>query len=236
MSFTAIALIDGRDAPVLELALKLGETTALAVGPPDLDQPLADALAAGAVRAVRLWEAALEDVDYLGVALGLAAVTQKLAATTGQVLVSGDRGRAAVGPAVAERLGMPHLCNVVDAAADGDRLKVRRRGDGVLRLYAAVPPIVLCAVLAVDSSPKARLAGGKARAARGKARPPALPEVEVWSLAQAGLTAGQVSYRRHFRAQPEPGPTQAPRLFGSAEELARRLRADGLLSAPGAGQ
>ena len=55
------------------------------------------------------------------------------------------------------------------------------------------------------------------------------PEVERWALANVGLSAAELSYRKHFATRPAPGPTPAPRRFDDVGALVAQLRAEGLL-------
>jgi hypothetical protein len=202
------------DGCVVRAAAMLGATTVVSIAPPDRDAVLRGARAVGASRVVRLWDPALEATDYLGVAYALAATVRALAgdlAAEPTVILCGGRGRGAVGPAVAERLSLPHLGEVVSATAVEGRVVVKRRDAGVVRLYSGVPPMVLC-VAGVE-----RLASVDGDG------------VDEWTLAQSGLTPTELSYRRRFKPHAAPGPHAAPRRFADARALAERLRADGLL-------
>lgn len=93
-----------------------GTLTAVALGEAMHEEPtLAAALAAGCDRAVRVHAPACDDLDYLGTAEVLRAAVDRLGC---DLLVCGDRsqdqGHGALGPAMAELLGMPHLTGVLD--------------------------------------------------------------------------------------------------------------------------
>src|SRR5262249_17887246 len=72
------------------------------------DEPLRQALAWGAERALRIWDPSLEGVDYHAVAQVLAGAARRLGF---DLVLGGDRsddeGDGAVGPAVAEALAVP---------------------------------------------------------------------------------------------------------------------------------
>jgi electron transfer flavoprotein alpha/beta subunit len=197
------------DLPAARLAVRLGDAIALSVAP-DSDEIKQLLGSSGAHRAVRLWDEALEGVDYLGVALALAGALKALGDV--QLVVCGDAGTAAVGPALAERLGWPHLGRVLDAWVEKDRLYARRRVPGELRKLSALPPAVLC--VADDGATGV---------------PEGSVDVESWTLAQASLTAAELSYRRSFRPMPAEGPKRQPRRFPDVPSLLARLRADGLV-------
>jgi electron transfer flavoprotein alpha/beta subunit len=102
------------------LASRLGGTlTALSMGADEHQRPvLAAALAAGCHAAVRVHAPSCDDLDYLGVATILGAAARALGC---DALLCGDTSEnertGAVGPAVAEILGVPHLTGVLAIAA-----------------------------------------------------------------------------------------------------------------------
>jgi electron transfer flavoprotein alpha/beta subunit len=199
------------DVVAARLATRLGESVVLAAAP-DGDELRALLSGSGAGRAVRLWDEALEGVDYLGVALALAGAVRTLGNI--DVVVCADGGTGAVGPALAERLGWPHLGRVLDAWLEGDRLFARRRGPSGLTKLAAAPPAVLC----VAEEPPAPLADGNSDL-----------KIDQWSLSDASLTAAELTYRRSFRPRPVEGPEARPHKFADVAALVGRLRADGLV-------
>jgi electron transfer flavoprotein alpha/beta subunit len=215
------------DLVALKVGVSLGDTIALTLAPPggEGEKLLAEARLAGAVRTIRLWDEALATTDYLGIAYALAATVRAALGDLSNppaAILCGDRGRSAVGAAVAERLGLPHLASVVGCGKMGERVVARRRAGGRVRLYAASPPLVLCVSDASVVDAGATEAAGWASAA-------ADAKDEVWSLAQAGLQPHELAYRKRFRAQPLKGPVSAPRVFTDARKLAERLKRDGLI-------
>jgi electron transfer flavoprotein alpha/beta subunit len=206
---------------LIPLGKQLGEVTAITVAPPDekIEALLGHARGLGASRTVRMWDPSMETTDYLGVAYALAATVRALFAPgaelagAGVIVLCGSEGRGAVGPAIAERLAVPHLSEVVAAEQMDDRVVAKRRSGAVVRMYAAKPPVVLCAA-------PPPLQGAI----------PAAGETEVWTLGQAGLTAAELSYRKRFRPHTATGPKAQPRVFTDAAQLAARLKADGLLA------
>jgi len=197
------------DLVAAKLATRLGDTVALAVAP-DGDEVRAVLSSSGAGRALRLWDEALDGVDYLGVALALAGAIKTIGAI--DVVVCADGGSAAVGPALAERLGWPHLGRVLDAWFEQDRLFARRRGAKGLHKLATNPPAVLC----VSESAAMLPTTGELK-------------IDEWSLADASLNAAGISYRRSFRPLKTEGPRAQPHRFDDVAQLAERLRADGLV-------
>lgn len=212
------------DVALVRAATALGETTAIAVAKEAEATPVLSAAgAAGAKKLVRLWDPGLETTDYLGVAYTLAAAVKSLGdpAATATVILAGDRGRGVVGPAVAERLGVPLLGQVVSVALDDGKLVAKRRGRDVVRSYAAALPALACVLV------------GEAAAADAVATSDVA--VEAWTLASVGLSAAELSYRKHFATKPAKGPTPKPRRFQNVGALVAHLRAEGLVRGGGKG-
>jgi electron transfer flavoprotein alpha/beta subunit len=209
-----LVLLAKADAAALEVALALGkdETVALRAGPPEEEPLLHAAAAAGASRVVRLWDPVLADIDYLGLATALSAAARTLGCA---LVVAGDRGEGAVGPAAAEGLDVPHLTGVLSAELTGQSLQVRRLTLAGIQTLRGPASAVLCVVpRSLDPLP------------------PSAPAcaVEVLGLADVGLTPEQLQHRRRLCVVQEGAPERpSPRRFASAAELIARLREDGLL-------
>lgn len=178
---------------------------ALAAGDPDRVRPaLALALRAGCERALELPDAG---DDYLALARTLAAAIDEIGA---RLIVCGDLGedsrRGAIGPAVAEELGWPHLSGIVELAAHGREIRCRRRAAGCSTWFGATPPAVLCVrtagPIAVGAAP-----GGRA----------GIETLAIEASPGDPLRAGEpVEVRHHRRAT----------LFESPAALVRRLKGD----------
>jgi electron transfer flavoprotein beta subunit len=115
------------------------EVIAVTVGDERAEQGLRACLAGGAHRAIRLWDAQLEDADPLAVATVLAAVAREqqpdLILCGAQ---SSDAAYAATGVALAGLLDLTRVAVVGAIERDGERLTAERELDGgaleVLRL------------------------------------------------------------------------------------------------------
>jgi electron transfer flavoprotein alpha/beta subunit len=228
----AIALVrNASDLVAVRVAVGLGDTTVitLAAESAEIEALLAETRALGATRCVRLWDEALASTDYLGVAIALAGTIRAVCGeltSPPTVIVCGDQGRGAVGPAVAERLGLPHLGAVIGAELVEGRVVARRREGELVRMYAAKPPLVIHVSALAAPAPEA------ARAAEAAGWTEAVATTEAWDLAKAGIAAHELAYRRRHRTElPSAGlaaPVVRPRVFPSAAALAARLRDDGL--------
>lgn len=121
----APALLGRCERAALDAAVALarglgGTLTALSMGTDEHQGPvLAAARAAGCDAAVRVHAPDCDDLDYLGVATILGAAARALGC---DALLCGDSSEnertGAVGPAVAEILGVPHLTGVLAIAAE----------------------------------------------------------------------------------------------------------------------
>jgi electron transfer flavoprotein alpha/beta subunit len=211
------ALVD-RDADegLITAALDLGDTTVLSVSPSSSPM-LQRALQRGATRALRVWDEALAESDFLGVAHVLGVAVRYLAQGSSApfMVLAGDRGRGAVGAAVAERLMVPHLSAARRLTWRDDRLVAERCVGGMARCYAVPIPSVICLSETID--------------------PPTLPtrveprSVEEWSLSNLHLPSHDLLFRKRFRPLPALGPQRCPRVVPDAAALVDQLRAEGLL-------
>jgi electron transfer flavoprotein alpha/beta subunit len=221
---------DARDLPLVSIGRGLGEVFALSVGPPpDADDPLARALALGATRAARVWEPALAGVDYLGIAHVLACAVRQLAERTAPadgtavvvpvVVLAADRGRGAIGPALAERLAVPHLGAVHGIEiADGQIVVERLCGDELRRFCGSPPAVLVCAVDAVHVVAATAATDGR--------------QVERLDLAMLQITAPELLYRRRFRPTAGATSMRRPHVVSNVEVLSDRLARDGLWPVP----
>ncbi len=233
-------LEDARDLPLVELGRSLGDVVVLSMSAPTTDgDPLLVARRLGAARTVRIWDPALAGVDYLGIAHVLACAVRQLAekpATDGApaqvspvIVLASDRGRGAVGPAVAERLAVPHLGSVrAVEIADGQVVVARMCGTELRRFSGAPPVVLVCALggaaVAVDSTV-------------GDATAPAphtegAPTGETFDLAALQITAPELLYRRRFKPVPGDVPKRRPHVVANIEVLSQRLARDGLWPVP----
>lgn len=222
----------------LELARDLHtDAIAIAAGPGRReDRVLAMALRAGCARGVRVWGDGQDELDFLGIAEILAAAVKKIAADH---VVCGDRSvderTGAIGPAVAELLGIAHVSGVAAARVIGDgdpvieaehladqrRLTVRLRGPVVLGVGA----------------PSVRLRDGDgARAVPTAAVPGGGQSIASHDLEDLGLDPRRLAPRRATagRLRPMRGPRQAT-ILPDAAALVDRLRRERFIGfTPGA--
>ncbi len=231
---SVLALLGMADQAVVRLATRLGETTAvqIAASPPSAET--LDLLTKhGVSRVLHIWDPALltalessEEQELIYVAV-LTSVVRHVDVTT---LVVGDGSHAWLGPALAEDLDLPHVTGVLDAVpvepgkkGASDVLVQRLCLQGVQRLrgpgrsvlavlpYGPLPQLALPSTPNGDSSP------------RGVA-----PSVERWSLEKLGLHPEDLPRSLLKLLQPERRSVFPSREFERIEDLAERLRQDGL--------
>jgi hypothetical protein len=219
------------DLGLVRFASTVGRPTVLTGTGEEAPSPLlaAQLEASGAERWVRLVSDALELTDYLGKAFALANLVRRVSQSDAPVVIfAGEEGRGAVGPALAERLGIPSLHSVTGCAmSEGSFVALQRlaTGERVLRSAGSLL-VTVPAVAGVDGT-------------TGVSTPTL--RVETWSLQQAGLSAAELRFRRRYRLHPvtpddpnharfvELGRQLRPAPLESAHALAERLLADGTI-------
>jgi electron transfer flavoprotein alpha/beta subunit len=204
---------------------------AIAAGIAAREEPaLVHALRRGADSALRVHDPALEGVDFWGVARALAAAVEKVGFDL--VLVgdrSEDEGQGAVGPAVAERLGIPHLSGALDVRLDDAGaavLATRRELAHVRTLRLALPALVTVAAFPDAAGTRAAEPLPEAPAADGGLE----TTIRAVGLDSLGIQALELKHRDRCvgRASPVRLSHNAT-LIRDPAQLVARLRADHLL-------
>ncbi|MGE5529744.1 MAG: electron transfer flavoprotein subunit beta/FixA family protein [Patescibacteria group bacterium] len=226
------------DLYALEEALRLRErladgttVTALAMGPPQAEASLREAVAMGADEAVLLSDRAFAGADTLATAYTLAEAIRKIGDVSlilcGKQAVDGDT--AQVGPEIAENLDLPHLTYVrrVNEIGASSITVERMTDDGYERISLPLP-----ALLTVSKEiNEPRLPGIKGQLRAKKAGIPVWTAADLGAdPARLGLGGSPTQVRRIF--YPEHQVT-AEMLTGSPAEqaaaLAGRLKSLGVV-------
>jgi electron transfer flavoprotein beta subunit len=134
------SIINPLDMVALEAALRLrneagGTVSVVTMGPPQSEEALREALAAGADSALLLTDKAFAGGDTLATSTVLGAAIARMNPPADLVLcgmqtIDSDTGH--VGPQIAEHLGIPQVCGVNEIRIGDDGLFVERSGDGFL--------------------------------------------------------------------------------------------------------
>jgi electron transfer flavoprotein beta subunit len=212
----------------LEEAVKIKEASAepvdvvvVSVGADEVDESLRKCLAKGADRAVRVWDAAIEDSDSIAIARLLAAVARREAP---DMLFAGvqssDHSFASTGIAAAAFLGWPHAAVVSNLNyLPGAKSAVFRREleGGLLHEVEIQCPAVLTIQLGINTPRYASLRSIKQAAAK---------PIEVLSLADVGLGAadvGEAGSLSRVRRMYVPDKARAQLIEGDVVQQAARL-------------
>lgn len=144
-----------------------GTVTAVALGRSRREEKALElAMRFAADRAIRITDSGADRLNFLGTAQVLGTVIRE--AEPYDAIFCGDRsqdeGSGAVGPAVAELLGLPHLCAILDLERDGEKhVTVVTQGDGARHRFRVELPSVLCVRRWSREPPEH--SGGEAKAA-----------------------------------------------------------------------
>jgi electron transfer flavoprotein beta subunit len=222
------------DEGALELALRLagagGAVSALTVGPPAADEVARAALAAGAARAIRLWDETLAETEPAITSALLAAAIAAL--PSAEIILCGarssDRGSGAVPAMLAERLGLPV---VTDASA----LELRSQGALAQRRMArgAREQVALTLPAVIGLEPGLARLRQPSLPALLAARRAAVPVAGPTDLALAALPAPAVVRLGASAPRPRPRPIFAPDSALPAHERVGQLLSAGVAGKAG---
>jgi len=145
------SIINPLDAVALEAALALkkkegGKVIVLTMGPPQSEEALREALAAGANEAVLITDPRFAGADTLATSHTLARAISLMAPFPDLILcgrqsIDSDTGH--VGPQIAEELDLPQACGVMEIHPEGGSVMVRQVSDGFLNTLRVSLPALL---------------------------------------------------------------------------------------------
>jgi len=207
-----------------------GTVTAVAIGGDDSDSTLRKCLARGADKAIRLTDPKFEGSDGFAVAKILHSVLKTLHYDLVLVgMQAGDDGNAAVGPILAQMLGVPHATMVKKLELGAGSAKVNRELEGGLEEQLEVKLPALFSIQTGINEPRYVSIMGIRKAMQ--------KEIKVMTLADTGLAEIDVgvagSWLTVDRLYVPPVEKQAEFLKGTPDEMAVRvaeiLKAKGLI-------
>ena len=197
------------------------EVVVVSIAPEEADETLRKCLAKGADRAIRIWDAAIENSDPIAIARVLAAVAKREAP---ELLFAGaqssDHAFAATGIATAALLDWSHAAVLTQLTyAPGARTArfQRELEGGLLHEMETDLPAVLTIQLGINTPRYASLRAIKLAAAK---------PIEVLSLADLPLpasTVGEAGSLSRVRRMYVPEKGRAQMIEGSIEEQAKRV-------------
>jgi electron transfer flavoprotein beta subunit len=216
--------INSYDTYALEEALRVkdageAEVVVVSIGPDRITQALRTALGMGADRAVHVKDPEAEGSDALGIARILAAVAkQESPDLIFMGLMSDDGNFAAVGPMLAELVGMPHTTAAVKVQRANGTLTVDREIEGgAHEVVELKSPCLVAVQTGINQVRYASLKGIMA----AKKKP-----LDVKTAADLGLAgkvgAGAAKLKIESIASPPKGDS-AEILSGSTDEVVKGL-------------
>lgn len=145
------SIINPLDRFALETAFQLrseagGTVSVVTMGPPQSEEALREALAAGADDALLLTDEAFAGGDTLATSRVLATAIALRYPGTDLILCgthTADSDTGHVGPQIAEQLGLPQVCGVTEIQIGHDCLVVERSGDGFLDTIKVTAPVLI---------------------------------------------------------------------------------------------
>ncbi len=188
------SVINPFDLYALEEGLRLkeqygGMVTVLSMGPPQAVETLRQALSLGADNAVLLSDIGFAGSDTLATSYTLAKAVKKIGrfdlVFCGRQAVDGDT--AHVGPSLAERLGVGHVCCVmkISEVGDGNMTVERMTEVGIERIKLSLPALIT--VSKGINEPRFPSLKWKVNAARS--------EIEVWFAQDIGADENKIGLK-----------------------------------------
>lgn len=211
------------DAVALDAALALkekqgGRVIVLTMGPPQSEEALREALAAGADQAVLISDPRFAGADTLATSHTLARAIFCLEPFPDLILcgkqsIDSDTGH--VGPQIAEELDLPQVCGVTEIHLEENSLVVRQVSDGFLNTLRVNLPALL--TVSHDLSvPRYLPLGEIERAFAGG-------DIIRWGLADLHLEATEVGYggsaTKVLRLHQPPPKRRGEMTSGSSQEI-----------------
>lgn len=145
------SIINPLDRVALEAALdlkeKLGGTVCvLTMGPPQSEEALREAMAAGADQAILLTDPRFAGADTLATSRVIGQAIRRMDGFPDLILCgrqTSDSDTGHVGPQLAEELDLPQVCGVTEIHAETNGLVVKQLSDGFQNTYRVSLPALL---------------------------------------------------------------------------------------------
>lgn len=231
------SIINPLDCVAIEASLVLrgqegGQVIVITMGPPQSEEALREALAAGADRAILLTDPIFAGADTLATSRVLARAISKLEPFPDLVLcgmqtIDSDTGH--VGPQIAEELDIPQVCGVNEIQIEGDFLLVKRLSDNFLDTIRVSLPALL--TVSKELYPVRYLPFGELEVAFSQG------EIIQWGSDDLDLKEEEVGFNgsatQLWKLHPPPSKREGELVSGSSQilvgHLIRKLEALGIL-------
>ena len=221
------SIINPLDCVALQAALEIrenqgGTVTAITMGPPQSEEVLREALAAGVDQGILLTDPAFAGADTLATSHVLARSVTKLRPfpdllLCGMQTIDSDTGH--VGPQLAEELDLPQVCGVNEIHIDGRSLVLKRLSDGCIDTVRVSLPVLL--TVTKDLFPVKDLSLGDIEAAFSQR------EIIRWASSDLNLKEDEIGLRgsaTHVRKLRSPDARTGGRIVsGSPETIVSTL-------------
>lgn len=221
------SIINPLDAVALGAALALreregGKVVVLTMGPPQSEEALREALAAGADEAVLITDPRFAGADTLATSHTMAKAISLLSPFPDLILcgkqsIDSDTGH--VGPQIAEELDLPQACGVTEIHLEGSSLIVRQVSDGFVNTLRVTLPALL--TVSRELSTPRRLPFGDIERAFSTGR------IARWDLVDLGLEEGEVGFEgsatKVLRLYRPPPKQRGEVATGATKELVERI-------------
>jgi electron transfer flavoprotein alpha/beta subunit len=223
------SIINPEDSNALEAALSLrekhgGKIVVLSMGPPQAEEALRDALAAGADEAILLCDRAFAGADTLATSFALGSAIRKLGhfdlVLCGTKTLDGNTGQ--VGPQLAEFLDLPQITHARRVEIQGETLRAERAFEERYELMETRLPALVTVTREINQ-PRMPSIDQIMQSYREK-------EVRIWGAADLGVDKDSVglggSATRMSRIyKPDFGKGKAEFIEGSTEDVVHMLLA-----------
>ena len=221
------SIINPLDGVALDAALALkkkegGNVVVLTMGPPQSEEALREALAAGADEAVLITDPRFAGADTLATSHTLARAISRLSPFPDLILcgkqsIDSDTGH--VGPQIAEELDLPQACGVMEIHGEGRSLIVRQVSDGFINTLRLRLPALL--TVSHELAAPGYLPFGDIERAFSTGK------IARWGLDELGLEEREVGFEgsatKVLRLYRPPPKQRGEIITGSTPELVERI-------------
>lgn len=214
------------DEYALETAVQLVEAetadtvTTVTIGPPRADETIRKALAKGADRAIRIWDPALENREYLDSSAKARLLKPIIEREAPELVLTGvqsdDDMFGATGVSLAALLDYGWAAVVNDLTVESETLAVRRELEGGIEELATIDLPAICTIQTGINEPRYASLRGIRMAQR--------TEIETYDLSDLGLAESELDGAVTREQMAHPVAESTAEIFeGDATETARQL-------------
>jgi electron transfer flavoprotein beta subunit len=192
------------------------------MGPPQSEEALREAMAAGADKAILLTDREFAGADTLATSKVIASAISRLdpfpdLILCGRQTIDSDTGH--VGPQLAEELNLPQVCGVTEIHVESNALVVKQLSDGFQNTYRVSFPALL--TISQGLNVPRHIPLGDLELALSKA------QVTRWGLKDLGLAAEEVGFSGSattvLRLYKPPQKRKGEVVSGPSQTLAEHL-------------